>query len=113
MLQSAPPVLTRAAVHEPVGWYVEITDRFAAIDDEVVETVLVFPKLTGALVISVKSPLRVIPSRLMKVDADGVRCQTANVPVSEVLCAVTYVLKSLTAVVESLALQFVIGVVVG
>src|SRR6478672_8133484 len=111
MLQSAPPVPTSAAVHEPVGWYVEITDRSAAIDEDVVVTVLVLPKVTGALVIRVKSPLNLIPSRLIAVDADGVRCQTAKVPVSEVLCAVTYVLKSLTAVVESFAPQFVIGVV--
>ena len=35
----------------------------AATDDEVVLTVLVFPKSTAAFVTTVKSPLNVIPSR--------------------------------------------------
>jgi hypothetical protein len=35
----------------------------AATDDEVVLTVLVFPKSTGAFVTRVKFPLNVIPSR--------------------------------------------------
>src|SRR3954465_5598333 len=111
MLQSAPPVLTSAAVHEPVGWYVDTTNMSAAIDEEVVVTGLVFPNVTGAFVMSVKSPLSVMPSRLITVHEVGVRSQPPNVPVRVVLCAVTYVLKSLTAVVESFAPQFAMGVV--
>ena len=63
----------------------------AATDDDVVLTVLVFPKSTGAFVTTVKSPLNVIPSRqicvveaVVHVEFDigcGLTCHTANVPV--------------------------------
>ena len=68
----------------------------AATDDEVVLTVPVFPKSTGALVTTVKVPPNVIPSRqICVVDAVvhtcavsigcGLVCHTAKVPVSDVL----------------------------
>src|SRR5262245_35149364 len=113
MLQSAPPVLTSAAVQAPVGWYVDTTKRSAAIDEDVVVTVLVLPNVTGAFVMSVKSPPSVIPSRLIAVDDDGLRCHTAKVPVIELLLALTLLLKFVTASVASFAPQSVIGVVVG
>jgi hypothetical protein len=82
----------------------------AATDDEVVLTVLVFPKSIGAFVTTVKFPLNVIPSRqicvvdaVVHVELDigwGLACQTANVPVSAVLCAAMYALKSAIAVVD-------------
>ena len=68
----------------------------ADTEDDVVEIVEVFPKSTGALVMSVKSPPSVTPSKqIWVVDAVlhtwlvfigwAALCQTANVPVSEVL----------------------------
>ena len=75
------------------------------------ETVLVFPKSTGAFVTIVKSPLNVIPSRqICVVDAVeqfpgfdigcGLVCHTAKVPVSDVLWVAMYALKSAIAVLD-------------
>jgi hypothetical protein len=82
----------------------------AATDDEVVLTVLVFPKSIGAFVTTVRSPPSVIPSKqicvveaVVHVELDmgcAVLCHTPKVPVSEVLCAATYALKSPTAVLD-------------
>ena len=82
----------------------------AVTDDDVVQTVLVFPKSTGAFVTIVKSPLNVIPSRQIcvveaveQVGFDigwGLVCQTAKVPVSDVLCVAMYALKSAIAVLD-------------
>src|SRR5438477_6741181 len=107
MLQSPPFVVH---VVPDVGWYVEITAMSAATDDEVVLTVPVFPKSTGAFVTRVKSPLNVIPSRqiwvveaVVHVEFDigcALLCHTAKVPVSEFLCVAIYALKSATAVAD-------------
>src|SRR5207247_7825997 len=115
MLQS-PPFVVHVVLD--AGWYVETTTRSEPGD--VVVTVDVLPKSTGAFVTSVKSPPSVIPSRQICVVDDvvqfpgfdigcGLRCQTANVPVSEVLCVATYALKSATAVVDWLEPQRFVG----
>ena len=83
----------------------------AATDDEVVLTVLVFPKSTGAFVTTVKSPLSVIPSRQICVveavvqfpgstSAAGWSARPRRCPVSDVLWVATYALKSATAVLD-------------
>ena len=69
-----------------------------------------FPKSTGAFVTIVRSPPSVIPSRqiwvvdaVVHVELDigwGLVCHTPNVPVSDVLCAAMYALKSATAVAD-------------
>jgi hypothetical protein len=85
-----------------------------------VVTVEVLPKSTGAFVTIVTSPPSVIPSRQICVVDDvvqfpgfdigwGLRCQTANVPVSVVLCVATYALKSATAVVDWFEPQMFVG----
>src|SRR6185436_351820 len=107
MLQSPPFVVH---VVPEAGWYVDTTTMSAATDDEGVLTVLVLPTSTGAFVTTVKSPLSVIPSRQICVveavvhdEFDmgcGLTCHTAKVPVSDVLCAAMYALKSAIAVLD-------------
>src|SRR5436190_20567773 len=97
MLQSPPFVVQ---VVPEVGWYVETTTRSAEMDDEDVDTLDVFPKSTGAFVTTVKSPPSVIPSRQICVVDEVVQfpgfdigcallCQTAKVPVNEVVWVAT------------------------